>query len=99
MKPTPLKAGDTGPYAEVAARALPEGLVLLFIPALVAMVTRAEQLKGAPVTREELLRIREISPVLVSEAEPAQAVEEQRGYADLDLNDPWGSWLALHGRL
>jgi hypothetical protein len=49
----PLAAGDTGPYAEIATRPLLDGLVLLFIPSLAALVTRAEQLKGAAATWEK----------------------------------------------
>jgi hypothetical protein len=73
-------------------------LVLLFMPSLAALADGAEQLKGAPLTREELLRIRDRAVVLVSEPEPARAVEERRGYADMDPADPWANWLALHGR-
>jgi hypothetical protein len=93
-----LAVGDTGPYAELAARPLPDGLVLLFIPSLAAIVARAEQLKGAPLTRDEVIRLRDHSAVIVSDPEPARAVEERRGYVDLDPADPWGSWLTLHGR-
>jgi hypothetical protein len=91
----PLAAGDHGRYADLAARPLPEGLVLQFIPSLAAMLTRAEQLAGRPLTREEVLRVRDNCPVVVSEAEPARAVEEGRGYADLDPADPWPGWQEL----
>src|SRR5262245_32513322 len=94
----PLSVGATGPYAEIAARRLPVGLVLLFVPRLAATVTRAEQLNGSALNREEVLRIRDQAGVLVSDPGPARAVEERRGYADLDPADPWGSWLALHER-
>jgi hypothetical protein len=78
----PLAPGDTGAYAEIVARPLPEGLVLLFMPSLAALAGRAEQLKGAPLTREELLRIRDRAAVLVSEPEPARAVEERSPVAE-----------------
>jgi hypothetical protein len=94
----PLVLGDTGPYADIVARPLPEGLVLLFMSSLAGLASRAEQLKGSPLTREELLRIRDRAAVLVSEPERAQAVGERRGYADLGPADPWADWLALHGR-
>ncbi len=93
-----LTVGETGPYAPLATRPLGDGLVLLFIPSLAALVTRAEQLKGSPLSREELLRIRDNASVVVCESEQVRAVEEQRGYEDLAHADPWGSWLVLRGR-
>ena len=94
----PLAAGEHGRYADLAGRPLPPGLVLLFVPSLAAMLTRAEQLKGQPLTRDEVLRVRDNGPVLVSDAAPARAVEEGRGYADLDPADPWPGWQRLRAR-
>jgi hypothetical protein len=72
--------------------------VLQFIPSLAALLTRAEQLKGRPLTRDEVMRVRDHGPVLVSEGAPARAVEEGRGYADLDPADPWPGWQQLRAR-
>jgi hypothetical protein len=96
--PKPLEVSETGPYAEMIQRPLPEGRLLVFVPSLAAMLTRAEQLKGADLTREEVLRIRNVCTVLVTEPQAAQAIEEQRGYTDLDMDDPWESWLRLQNR-
>jgi hypothetical protein len=94
----PLAINDTGRYVELTKRPLPEGLVLVFVPSLAAILTRAEQLKGAELTREEVFRIRDQCTMLVSTPDGAQAIEDRRGYADLDLLDPWSSWLTLQGR-
>jgi hypothetical protein len=80
----PLAINDTGRYGELSGRPRPKWSVLLFIPTLAAILTRAEQLKGAELTHEEVFRIRDDSAVLVSPPEAAQAVEERRGYADVD---------------
>jgi hypothetical protein len=62
-------------------------------------VTRAKQLKGVELTREEVFRIRDQCVVLVSTPEAAQAIEKRRGYTDLDFSDPWSSWLELHDQM
>ena len=90
-----MTAGEHGRYADLAGRPLPAGLVLLFVPSLAALLTRAEQLKGQPLTRDEVLRVRDNCPVVVSERDPAAAVEAGRGYSDLDPADPWPGWLKL----
>jgi hypothetical protein len=94
----PLECGETGTYAEMILRPLPDGMLLVFVPSLAALLTRAEQLKGAEVTCEEVFRIRDNCNVVVTPAGAARAMEEKRGYADLDINDPWNDWLRLQGR-
>jgi hypothetical protein len=94
----PLECGETGTYAEMILRSLPEGTLLVFVPSLAALLTRAEQLKGAELTRKEVFRIRDHCNVIVTASRTARAMEEQRGYADLDANDPWNGWLRLQGR-
>jgi hypothetical protein len=93
----PLTAGDHGKYADLAGRPLPPGLAFQFIPSLAAMLTRAEELKGQPLTRDEVLRLRDNCPALVIDPELATGVEERRGYADLDPADPWPGWQQLRG--
>jgi hypothetical protein len=91
----PLEEGDSGAYAELAGRPLPTGLGLLFIPSLAALLTRAEQLKGQPLTAQEVTRIRDAARVVVSRPQPAHAVEARRGYADVDPDNPWESWRCV----
>jgi hypothetical protein len=93
----PLKEGDSGPYGDLAGRTLPEGSVLLFVPSLAALLTRAEELKDAPLTKEQVLLIRDAAHVVVSPPQPASAVEKRRGYADVDPTNAWKSWKAIRG--
>jgi hypothetical protein len=93
----PLEEGEHGPYADLAGRALPDGLVLLFIPSLAALLARAEELKGSPLTEEQVIRIRDASQVIVSPPQPTAAVEQRREYADVDPANPWESWQAIRG--
>jgi hypothetical protein len=91
----PLAAGESGRYGDLAGRPLPAGLVFLFMPSLASLLTRAEQLAGRPLTRDEVLKVRDACTGVVSEPGPAKAVEERRGYVDLDPDDPWPGWLRL----
>ena len=92
---TPLKEGDHGPYGTLSGRQLPDGLAILFIPALSALLTRAEELKGAPLTEEQVLRIRDAAVAVVTTADAATATIEQRGYPEVDPANAWRSWQAI----
>jgi hypothetical protein len=93
----PLKEGDHGPYGSLAGRPLPDGLAILFIPSLAALLTRAEELKGSPLTEEQVVLIRDASQAVVTHADAAAATVQQRGYAEVDPHRPWESWQAIRG--
>src|SRR5262249_13750296 len=93
----PLKEGDHGPYGTLAAHPLPDGLAILFMPSLAALLTRAEELKGSPLTQEQVIRVRDAALAVVTPADVAAATVEQRGYAEVDAIRPWESWRALRG--
>ena len=90
-----LKRGDVGGYGELVKRPLPEGLELFFIPSLAGMLWRAQDEKGAALTEDEVLQIRDSWGVMVMTHEHARAMEEQRGYVDIDGANAWQSWLRL----
>jgi aryl carrier-like protein len=92
-----LQFGESGEYAVLVKRPLPEGLALVFIPSLAALLTRAQQLNDAALTENQVLRIRDGSNVMVVGLDAVRAMEEQRGYADIDAADAWQSWLRLQG--
>ena len=91
----PPKEGDHGPYGTLAPRPLPEGLTILFVPALSALLTRAEQLKGSPLTEEQVLRVRDAAVAVVTRADAAEVTIEQRGYPEVDPANAWASWQAV----
>jgi hypothetical protein len=66
----PLKEGDHGPYGTLAGRPPPEGLAILFIPSLAALLARAEELKGLPLTEEQVARVRDASQAVVTGPRP-----------------------------
>jgi hypothetical protein len=74
-----------------------EELVIVFVPALVALLARAERLKGAPLTRAEVERMRDEANCAAVPADVYVAVEERRGYPDLDPEQAWEGWQAVRG--
>ena len=67
----------------------------VFIPALVALLNRAEQVAARPLTEAEVLRIREAAVVVpLPMAAVAQLVAE-RGYFDLTADNAWAEWQAF----
>jgi hypothetical protein len=90
-----LGVGESGKYGQLVMRPLAEGLTLVFTPSLAALLTRAQQLNGAALTEDQVLRIRNGSTVIVARHADARAMEEQRGYVDIDAADAWRSWLQL----
>jgi hypothetical protein len=90
-----LRDGESGEYGKLAHRKLPEHLSLVFVPSLAALLIRAEQLNGAALTENQVLAIRDRSMVMVVPQSKARAVQERRGYADVDAADAWNSWLKI----
>ncbi len=82
---------------ELSAEA--EELRIVFVPALVALLTRAEHLKGEPLTRAEVLAIRDEAQCIALPASVAAAAEESRGYPDLDPEQAWEQWRAVRGSI
>src|SRR5947208_271386 len=91
----PVQMNDVGPYVQMSRRPNPKGLVLVFVPSLVATLRRAEASKGAALTEEEVLRIRDGCNVFGTVPLAALAVERRRGYPDLDPAAPYEGWLRL----
>lgn len=90
-----LEEGDFGSYGSLAGHLLPEGLVVLFVPSLAALLTRAEELKGVPLTEAQVCAIRDGAQVVVSRADVAAEMVAQRGYDEVDPLRAWESWQAI----
>jgi hypothetical protein len=54
-----LSVGDVGRFREPSAKENPDGLAVVYIPALAALLARAKQLKGSELSEKELARIAE----------------------------------------
>ena len=76
-----LKVGDVGPQVEQSAKSNPDKLVLVYIPALSALLARAAELKGKPLSESEIQRIARHAEVVAMPKEVADSVLRQRGGA------------------
>jgi uncharacterized protein YegJ (DUF2314 family) len=74
-------------------------LVPVFTPALAPLLLRAEQLKGSPLDRAEVLEIRDGASCVMMTVEDAQALQEKRGYRDLDPERCWEEWRSFRSEL
>ncbi len=69
-----------------------QDLILLFVPPLLALLQRAEDLKGTPLSESEVLRIRDGGVCIAVRSSVAAEMEAARGYADLDAENVWHEW-------
>jgi uncharacterized protein YegJ (DUF2314 family) len=74
-------------------------LVPVFIPALGPLLIRAEDLKGEPLSYDEVIRIRDKAACIMMQAEDARKLDESRGYRDLDPENCWFDWQHLRREL
>lgn len=76
-----------------------EPLVPVFIPALGALLIRAEDLKGEPLSPDEVRRIRDQSACIMMKIKDARKLAESRGYRDIDPENCWFDWQHLRREL
>ena len=75
-----LSVGDAGSFGELSARRNPDGLILVYIPGLAALLERARQLKGCELSEAEAARIAEHANVVAATPEVARETIANRGY-------------------
>lgn len=64
----------------MAGRPLPDGLAIVFMPALAALLAQAEHLTRAPLTESQALLVKDAAVAVVAPA----ATVESRGYPDVN---------------
>jgi hypothetical protein len=67
-------------------------LIPVFIPALVVILTHEERAKGSPLTREEVLAIRDRGVCMMLRQSAASEMAAKRGYDDVDPESAWEEW-------
>jgi hypothetical protein len=75
-----LSVGDAGSFRELSALRNPDGLVLVYLPGLAALLERARQLKGSGLSESEAARIAEGANVVAARPDVARKTIEDRGY-------------------
>jgi hypothetical protein len=73
----------------------PERLVIVIIPSLVSLLWRREKEKGLPLSEQEVLEIRDTAPAIALPLEGLAAVEERRGYRDVNPDNCWEEWQQM----
>jgi hypothetical protein len=69
-----------------------EELFLVPIPSLISLLVRHHSDKGAPLTEEEVLAIRDKCTCVAMPAHARDAMNESRGYEDVDPEYVWEDW-------
>ena len=70
-------------------------LVPVFIPSLAALLLNRENAKAAPLTREEIVAVRDDAQVIMMGDTESRELETKRGYPDVDPEDCWREWQRL----
>ena len=70
-------------------------LIITPIPSLVATLLDKEREKGSALTREEVETIRDEAPARALTYEQRAAVDERRGYDDIDPDRVWEDWTIV----
>jgi len=74
-------------------------LVIIFSPPLVTLLLAAERQQGRPLTERQVIDLRDDATCLRVPLAVAEAMEQERGYADLDPERCWDEWLAVRAEL
>lgn len=72
-----------------------EKLVPVPIPALGILLLNLEKQKANPLTMQEVIDARDKAICIMLPQSEKLAMDEKRGYRDVDLEDIWASWLAF----
>lgn len=67
-------------------------LVVVPIPPLATLLQHHETTKGAPLTEEEVLAIRDNAVCMTTRRSHADQLVEKRGWVDVDAANPWEDW-------
>jgi hypothetical protein len=80
-------------------RAGEDDLVIDFSPPLIAVLLAAERSKGAALTEQEVLDIRDGATCVRVPRSVAEAIAERRGYPDLDPERCFEEWRVVRTEL
>lgn len=68
-------------------------LEISFMPSLLSLLFLAEKNKGMPLTKEEVVRIRDNAVCITISSDRLKKLEDNRGYKDIDPENCWEEWL------
>ena len=74
-------------------------LIPVFMPSLVVLLAHEERAKAAPLTREEVLAIRDRGVCVMLPQSMAMNVASQRRYDDINPESAWEDWQVVRDTL
>lgn len=74
-------------------------LIPVFIPALVVLLAHDEREKGSPLTRDEVIAIRDRGVCMMLKQSMAIEMGEKRGYHDINPEFAWEEWQVVRSTL
>lgn len=72
-----------------------EPLVPTPVPALAVLLLNLEKQKGSPLTEAEALEARDKAACIMLPLSQKRAMDQARGYRDIDPENVWEEWLAI----
>ncbi|EOE6858088.1 hypothetical protein ACKS2O_000481 [Cronobacter dublinensis] len=69
-------------------------MALVFIPALIVLLTAKEKELGRELTQQEVETLRDNAVGMVMPGDIALKMNESRGYPDVDPKNVWHDWLS-----
>jgi hypothetical protein len=72
-----------------------EELISLFMPSLLVLLAHDEAEKGSPLTREEVLAIRDQAATVMLDRSMANQIMSSRGYKDINSDFAYEEWQAV----
>lgn len=69
-------------------------MTIVFVPALIVVLTTKEKKIGRPLSKEEVESIRDNATAIRLTAEIANDMIKARGYSDIDPENVWEEWNA-----
>ena len=76
-----------------------EELLPVFMPPLGSLLIRAEDVKGEPLSHDEVIRVRDEATCIMMTVEDARKMDESRGYRDIDPENCWYDWQHMRREL
>jgi hypothetical protein len=74
-------------------------IVIMFVPPLVHLLMRAEQLNGGKISRKQVEAIRDNAQAITVARSVADAVAAELGYVEIDPNLAWSHWVEVRDDL
>lgn len=99
MRKRPARAtrgpGRKGGRGRTARARQSEPLTAWFVPSLAATLLDRERKKGSPLSRSEVIRIRDAAPTILVSPGALEELIKRRGYLDINPDDAWREWQQL----